>query len=278
MARSCWYQSAELRDMFITRKSPRRNLSPIPNNFPIDSSSTHRRRSKSTSEGVNGGGLNSADNYINYNYNRRSRHNQTSNGYNLGEILDDLDVDSDSSYPFIECNDIHNNNIDSTNGISGSAGNLLAGRELIIGERIRNRTRTLSGSSDLGGGGHGGGGGSGRSSRNRRHSSDSKSKYDSRITELINVVLLTCVFVLGVLSAVFVIVCYKHGEFGMGPGSRRQFQPFPEAEQLAVIDEHYLDPPMLSPFDDFNEDNECDGENKLGKLPTFCLTSLKVIW
>lgn len=142
--------------------------------------------------------------------------------------------------------DFDNNNVNSAAGVSNSTGDLLAGgRELLIGERIR--SRTISGG--------------------RRRSSASHSHGDGRLLELVNVLLLTCVFVLGAVSAVFVIVCYKHGDFGMGPSAKRRtelFQPFPQVEELAVIDAHYLDPVQLPGLEDFREDNECDGENKLG--------------
>lgn len=228
-------------------------------------SQMHRARSKSSSERVD-----ATDSYFNGGGTLNDKRGSISsikhrNVYNLAIF----DVDN-SSDPFSErSNDIHNNNLDSTHRVSGSTRNLLAGRELIIGERIRSRTRTLSGSGDVGDR-------SGSKSRSQHHSS-TESRYDVRIAELINVVLLTCVFVLGVLSAVFVIVCYKHGDFGMGPvrggrGRTELFQPFPEAEQLAVIDEHYLDP-VIPSLDEYLEDNECDGENKLGMSLTMLLVN-----
>lgn len=270
MARSCWYQGVEMRDMFA-RKGQRRNLSPSSfQKQKMDSpaasvSQMHRARSKSSSERVD-----ATDSYFNGGGTLNDKRGSISsikhrNVYNLAIF----DVDN-SSDPFSErSNDIHNNNLDSTHRVSGSTRNLLAGRELIIGERIRSRTRTLSGSGDVGDR-------SGSKSRSQHHSS-TESRYDVRIAELINVVLLTCVFVLGVLSAVFVIVCYKHGDFGMGPvrggrGRTELFQPFPEAEQLAVIDEHYLDP-VIPSLDEYLEDNECDGENKLGMSLTMLLVN-----
>jgi hypothetical protein len=187
----------------------------------------NRRRSKSTSsEGVG------VDPTQSYRRSHTSRHSHLSGIY-------DADIDIDSRTTQNSQHDPDNNNVHSAFG----AGQ----RELLIGERIR--TRTISGS------GSGGG-------RNKNRAEE----RDGRIVELVHVLLLTCVFVLGALSAVFVIVCYKHGEFGFGPMREKTrtelFQPFPQADLLAVIDEHYLDPVTL-PFDT-GEDDECDGENKLG--------------
>ncbi|ODN05094.1 Adenosine monophosphate-protein transferase FICD [Orchesella cincta] len=96
------------------------------------------------------------------------------------------------------------------------------------------------------------------------HDIDALLERASLRTRTMNAVILSSVFFLGAVSAVFLTVFWTFD--GRGGGERRAtFQPLPHIVDLQVIDEEFMDPLMSfnsNPFQE--EDNECDSDNPLG--------------
>jgi hypothetical protein len=150
--------------------------------------------------------------------------------------------------------DSFNSTIHSADGIFHRFGNPVAGRELLTFDEITSLKQSKR--------------------RGAAYLKLSSKNKKARFYEIMNIVILTSVFLLGAFSAVFLTVFYVNnggnGSGGSGNGERKaMFQPFPQVEQLRVLDEDYLTERIPIGSDTDDEDNECDGENKLGKCHTF---------
>jgi len=248
---SCWYQNLDLRLLFSRHKSVSMTSSTVnradestpvsgvasPNKSPASAAGVRRIRSKSTSSDV------SFDAPC-----FRSRGNASLNflslNNNCNSSCEDF-IEESCSSGFTD--DSFNSAIYNSNRIFNRFGNSVARRELLKRNEINLQPGpTLNFSC-----------GSSRS----KHK-----KGKARFFEIMNAVLLTSVFLLGAFSAVFLTICYVNNNgSGTGGGGRKAlFQHLPEVEQLQVIDENYLrEEDMRTAIQE--EDNECDGDNKLGK-------------
>lgn len=83
-------------------------------------------------------------------------------------------------------------------------------------------------------------------------------------TRTMNAIVLSCVFFLGVLSAVFFTILLTFN--GSGEHKKSTFQPLPHVVDLQLTDEGFMDPlHTLSKGHPMKElDNECDPDNPLG--------------